>query len=54
VNAFVEAYCFGFGSKAFSLSRSWIFIFMPPGMMMSPGFWSGLQAPSHLASMVVT
>ena len=26
---------------------------MPPGMMMSPGFWSPLQAPSHFASMVV-
>jgi hypothetical protein len=32
---------------------SLMFIFMPPGIMMSPGFWSGLQAPSHLASIVV-
>jgi len=29
------------------------FIFMPPGNTMSPGFWSGLQAPSHFASTVV-
>ena len=30
-----------------------IFTFMPPAMIMSPGFWSALQAPSHLASMVM-
>jgi hypothetical protein len=30
-----------------------MFIFMPPGIMMSPGFWSALQAPSHFASIVV-
>ena len=29
------------------------FIFMPPGIMMSPAFCSALQAPSHLASIVV-
>jgi hypothetical protein len=26
-------------------------IFWPPGITTSPGFWSGLQAPSHFASM---
>ena len=30
-----------------------MFIFMPPGIMMSPGLWSDLwQLPSHFASMV--
>ena len=38
---------------AFSFSMSLMFIFMPPGIMMSPGFWSALQAPSHFASIVV-
>src|SRR5204863_5091466 len=42
-----------FGTMALSFSRSTMFIFMPPGITMSPGFWSGLQAPSHFASMVV-
>ena len=37
----------------FSFSMSLMFIFMPPGITMSPGFWSGLQAPSHFASIVV-
>ena len=32
---------------------SLMFIFMPPGMTMSPGFWSALQAPIHFASIVV-
>ncbi len=32
---------------------SLMFIFMPPGMMMSPAFWSALQAPNHFASIVV-
>ena len=44
---------FGFGSRPFSFSMSLMFIFMPPGITMSPGFWSGLQAPSHFASIVV-
>ena len=30
-----------------------MFILMPPGITISPGFWSGLQAPSHFASIVV-
>src|SRR6185312_9968556 len=38
-----------FGSSAFSLSMSRTFILKPPGITISPGFWSGLQAPSHLA-----
>src|SRR3954454_5500292 len=42
-----------FGTMALSFSRSMMFIFMPLGITMSPGFWSGLQAPSHFASMVV-
>ena len=42
-----------FGISAFSFSMSLMFIFMPPGIMMSPAFWSALQAPSHLASIVV-
>ncbi len=29
------------------------FILRPPGITMSPGFWSGLQAPNHFASTVV-
>jgi len=29
-------------------------IFMPLLMTMSPGFWSAAQAPSHLASIVIT
>ena len=37
---------------AFSFSMSLMFIFMPPGITMSPGFWSALQAPSHFASIV--
>ncbi|MGY3692646.1 hypothetical protein ACVIGA_002726 [Bradyrhizobium sp. USDA 3240] len=44
---------FCLGSRPFSFSMSLTFIFMPPGMMMSPGFWSLLQAPSHFASMVI-
>ena len=32
----------------FSFSMSLMFIFMPPGIMMSPGFWSALQAPEPL------
>ena len=36
-----------------TISMSLMFIFMPPGIMMSPGFWSGLQAPTHFASMIV-
>ena len=38
----------------FSFSMSLMFIFMPPGIMMSPGFWSTLQAPNHFASIVET
>src|SRR6267378_1174996 len=44
---------FGFGIKAFSFSMSLTFILMPPGITMSPGFWSGLQAPNHFASIVI-
>lgn len=44
---------FCLGSRPFSFSMSLMFIFMPPGMMMSPGFWSLLQAPSHFASMIM-
>jgi hypothetical protein len=29
------------------------FIFMPPGMVMSPGFWSALQGPTHFAFIVM-
>ena len=43
-----------FGSRPFSLSASLMFSLKPPGITTSPGFWSGLQAPSHFASMVVT
>ena len=42
-----------FGIRPFSFSMSLMFIFMPPGITMSPGFWSALQAPSHFASIVV-
>ncbi|MGY3499051.1 hypothetical protein ACVW1B_008470 [Bradyrhizobium sp. USDA 4502] len=44
---------FCLGRRPFSFSMSLTFIFMPPGMMMSPAFWSLLQAPSHFASMVI-
>ena len=40
------------GIMPFSFSMSLIFIFMPPGIRMSPDFWSALQAPNHFASMV--
>ncbi len=43
----------GFGIRPLIFSMSLMFILMPPGIMMSPGFWSGLQAPSHFASIVV-
>ena len=46
-------FCIPFGIMALSLSSSRMFIFMPPGITMSPGFWSALQAPSHFASIVV-
>jgi hypothetical protein len=40
------------GIMPFSFSMSLMFIFMPAGIRMSPGFWSALQAPSHFASIV--
>jgi hypothetical protein len=43
---------FDFGIRAFSFSMSLTFILTPLGNTMSPGFWSGLQAPSHFASTV--
>ncbi len=39
-----------FGTSAFNFSMSAMFILMPPGITMSPGFWPSLQGPSHLAS----
>ena len=30
-----------------------MFIFIPFDMIMSPGFWSALHGPAHLASMVM-
>src|ERR1700758_295747 len=44
---------FAFGKRPFSFSASLTFILKPPGITISPGFWSGLQAPSHLDSILV-
>jgi hypothetical protein len=41
------------GIRPFTFSMSLMFILKPPGITMSPAVWSGLQAPSHLASSVV-
>ena len=43
-----------FDNKPFSFSASLTLSLKPPGITISPGFWSGLQAPSHFASIVVT
>ena len=39
--------------RPFSFSASLTLSLKPPGITMSPGFWSGLQSPTHLASIVV-
>jgi very-short-patch-repair endonuclease len=42
-----------FGSRPFSFSASLTLSLKPPGITMSPGFWPGLQSPSHFASILV-
>ena len=47
-------YCeYGEGYFFFASSMSYMFIVLPPGIVMSPGRWPGKHAPSHFASITV-
>ena len=43
----------GRSGEVLRFSISGTLIFMPLLMIMSPGFWSAAQGPSHLASIVM-